>query len=308
MKPDTFPKNLVVIAGPTASGKTDLAIAIAKHFHSEIISADSRQFYKEIPIGTAAPSEKLQQEIKHHFIGHLSVLQEYNVAKYEQDVLNLLEKSYKESPVMLLVGGSGLYIDAVCNGIDKFPDVDEKVRVNVNKIYENFGLEQLQNELQINDPEYFDVVDRNNPVRIMRALEVFFQTGKKYSDLRQNEKKHRDFRVIKIALDVPRIMLNDRINTRVDLMIEKGWIDEARSVHQYKHLNPLNTVGYKELFNYLEGAWALDFTCEKIKINTRRYAKRQMTWFRKDKEYTWFTPDNADEIIQFVNSKITTKD
>lgn len=307
LNPENINKYLIVIAGPTASGKTDLAVRLARRFHSEIISADSRQFYKEIPIGTAAPSEKLLHEIKHHFVGHLSVSDEYNVARYEQDAIKLLKTLFRQHEVVFLVGGSGLYIDAVCKGIDEFPDLDVEIRLRVKKAFEKFGLRYLQDELQKHDPEYFSVADTNNPVRIMRALEVFYQTGKKYSELRLNVRKERDFQTIKIAIDIPRNVLNDRISDRAALMIDTGWVDEAKSVLKYKKLIPLNTIGYKELFNYLEGKRELAFTLGKIIINTRRYAKRQMTWFRKDKEYTWFSPEKEEEIVQFIKSKISCK-
>ncbi|HEY9115883.1 MAG TPA: tRNA (adenosine(37)-N6)-dimethylallyltransferase MiaA [Bacteroidales bacterium] len=295
---------LVVIAGPTASGKTNLSVAIAKHFNSEIISADSRQFYREIPVGTAAPSLDLQKKIKHHFIGNLSVIDEYNASKYEQDVLELLKQSFQKRPVMMLVGGSGLYIDAVCNGIDELPDSNVKNREYVHELFEEKGLNGLRSELKKIDPEYFTVVDINNPVRLMRAIEVCMQTGKKYSELRLNIKKQRDFKIIKIALEVPRAVLIQRINQRTDDMIASGWIDEAKSVLQFKHLNPLNTVGYKELFKFIEGEWTLEEAVEKIKTNTRRYAKRQMTWFKKDNDYKWFSPDDEVGIIQFINEKL----
>lgn len=304
MKLHPIQNTLVVIAGPTASGKSDLAVAIAKHYHAEIISADSRQFFKEIPIGTAAPSKELQQVVKHHFVGNLSITEEYNASKYEQDVLTLLNKSFQKSTLMVLTGGSGLYIDAVCNGIDELPEADSQIRKDVNKMFAETGLDGLQERLQRIDPAYFSVVDKNNPARIMRALEVCLQTGKKYSELRQNEKKQRDFRIIKIALEVSRQILNERINKRADQMIENGWIAEAKSAFQFKHLNSLNTLGYKELFNYFEDKWTLEYALEKIKTNTRRYAKRQMTWFRKDEEYSWFSPDDEIGIIQFINEKI----
>lgn len=298
-----FQNTLVVIAGPTASGKTDLSVIIAKYFHAEIISADSRQFYKEIPIGTAAPSRLIQQEVKHHFVGNLSITEDYNVSKYERDVLKLLKNSFQNMPVMLLVGGSGLYIDAVCNGIDDLPDTDIQVRRFVQNLFEKSGLRGLQEELQKLDPEYYAVVDLNNPARMMRALEVCMQTGKKFSGLRRNMKKNRDFNIIKIALNLPRQILNERINQRADKMVTYGWVDEAKSVFQYKQLNSLNTVGYKELFNFIEGRWTFEHALEKIKTNTRRYAKRQMTWFKKDKSYTWFSPDDEQEIIRFINER-----
>jgi len=304
LKLNTIQNTLIVVAGPTASGKTNLALDIAEHFHAEIISADSRQFYKEIPIGTAAPSKELQFNIKHHFIGNLSLTDDYNASRFEKDVISLLKKSFQEKSVMILVGGSGLYIDAVCNGIDEIPDADIQIRKEVKKMFADKGVIGLRELLSKLDPEYYLVVDNNNPVRMMRAIEVCFQTGKKYSELRHNEKKHRNFKIIKIALEVPRQTLNERINNRTDKMIDNGWVDEAKSVFGMKQLNSLNTVGYKELFNYIEGESTLEFAIEKVKINTRRYAKRQMTWFRKDKDYMWFSPENVSGIIRYIEKQL----
>jgi tRNA dimethylallyltransferase len=295
---------LIVLAGPTASGKSAIAVHIAKHFHTEIISADSRQFYKELPIGTAAPTAEMLNEVKHYFVGNLSLTDVYNASKFEKDVLQLLETSFLKRPVIVLTGGSGLYIDVVCNGIDEIPDTEIHIRKKVQHIFETSGIEGLQNKLHEIDPEYFEFVDSKNPVRLMRAIEVFLQTGEKYSALRQNEKKQRNFRIIKIALELPRGILYERINKRTDEMIALGWIDEAKAVFPLRHLNALNTVGYKELFKFIGGEWPLEFAVEKIKTNTRRYAKRQMTWFKKNDDYFWFSPENKEAIIMYIQNEL----
>ncbi len=296
---------LIVIVGPTASGKTSVAIEIAKKYNTEIISADSRQFYKEIPIGTATPQSEEMQGIKHHFVGNLTVNDYYNVSKFEQDVMELLKKKFQKNKIMLMVGGSGLYIDAVCNGIDDLPDADEELRARLNKLFDEEGLSALQQKLKQLDPEYFEKVDLNNPKRILRALEVSIQTGKPYSSHRKGNSAERPFNIIKIGLEIPREQLIERIDRRLDSMIKEGWIEEATSVLPYKDNNALNTVGYKELFKYLENEWSLDLAIEKIKVNTRRYAKRQMTWFKRDKETTWFSPDDSEKIIEFIDSRTT---
>ncbi|MCD4731347.1 MAG: tRNA (adenosine(37)-N6)-dimethylallyltransferase MiaA [Bacteroidales bacterium] len=292
---------LIVIAGPTAIGKTTKAIQLAQWLDSEIISADSRQFYKELKIGVATPSIKELEAVKHHFVGHLSIAEYYNVSRYEQDVLRLLETYFKEHQYGILVGGSGLYIDAVCKGIDELPDPDNYLRERLKDTYNKKGLEHLKNQLQELDPEYYKIVDLNNPNRILRALEVCIATGKTYTSLRQNEAKPREFEIIKIGLDRPREELFNIIEQRVDRMIEMGLVDEVQSLQHYKNLNALNTVGYKEIFNYLDGIWTLDLTIEKIKTHTRRYAKRQLTWFKKDQDITWFHPDEMDKIIKHIN-------
>lgn len=292
---------LIVIAGPTAIGKTTKAIQLAQWLDSEIISADSRQFYKELKIGVATPSIKELEAVKHHFVGHLSIAEYYNVSRYEQDVLRLLETYFKEHQYGILVGGSGLYIDAVCKGIDELPDPDNNLRERLKDTYNKKGLEHLKNQLQELDPEYYKIVDLNNPNRILRALEVCIATGKTYTSLRQNEAKPREFEIIKIGLDRPREELFNIIEQRVDRMIEMGLVDEVQSLQHYKNLNALNTVGYKEIFNYLDGIWTLDLTIEKIKTHTRRYAKRQLTWFKKDQDITWFHPDEMDKIIKHIN-------
>ena len=295
---------LIVLAGPTASGKTQLAIELAQHFHTEIISADSRQFYREIPIGTAAPTPEQLKAVPHHFIGNLSVTDDYNVSTYEKEVLELLKKKFISNPVMIMTGGSGLYINAVCKGIDDIPNPDKSLRNELNQLFLEKGIETLRSKLKAIDPEYYSIVDHNNPKRLLRALEVCLQTGEKYSKLRKNKDSQRPFNIIKVGLEVPREILNERINKRADEMIRLGWIQEAESVIRYKDYNALNTVGFKELFNYLEGKWTLEHAVEKIKTNTRRYAKRQMTWFRKDTDITWFSPGNIKTIISQLDGKL----
>lgn len=298
-------KTLIVIIGPTASGKTSLAIEIAKHFDTEIISADSRQFYREIPIGTAAPDMNQLTECKHHFIGHLGIKENYNVSRFEKDVIELLKLKYKSRDIMVMVGGSGLYINAVCDGIDELPDPDEKIRQGLNDLYADKGLAALNTKLEDLDPEYYTIVDKKNPKRLIRAIEVCLQTGKTYTELRKNNSINRDFRIIKIGLELPRSVLNERIHQRTDEMIKQGWLEEAEGVFLFRELNALNTVGFKELFAYLDGSWKLDKAIEKIKTNTRRFAKRQMTWFRKNTGISWFSPDNKTAIFDFLNQEIS---
>lgn len=297
-------KTLIIILGPTASGKTEIAIKVAKHFKSEIISADSRQFYKEISIGTAAPDESQLKSIKHHFIGELSIKDEYNVSRFEHDVLELLREKFRILDTMVMVGGSGLYIDAVCNGIDELPDPDINLRSELELLYRNKGLHALCEKLERLDPAYFQQVDKNNSKRLIRAIEVCIQTGKTYSGLRKNKATKRDFSIIKIGLDIPRDELNKRINLRADEMINKGWLEEAKTVYPFRNNNALNTLGYKELFKYFDGDWDLETAIEKIKTNTRRYAKRQMTWFRKDDFINWFKPEQLSDIIALIKSEI----
>lgn len=294
------PKTLIVVTGPTAIGKTELAIEVAKHFDTEIISADSRQFYKEMSIGTAKPKEAELQAAPHHFVGHLSVNDYYNVSRFEQDVLQLLDKLFKKHDYVVITGGSGLYIDAVCHGIDKLPDADEKLRAKLNRIHMEQGIEPLRQKLKELDPDYFSEVDLNNPKRLMRAIEVCMLTGKKYSELRKKESPERDFEIIKIGLNTEREKLFDRINRRVDKMIEVGLINEVKSLEKYRHLNALNTVGYKEIFAFLDGIYSREEAIEKIKTNTRRYAKRQLTWFKRDEEISWFEPEEGRRIIDFI--------
>ncbi len=293
-----FTGKLVVIQGPTASGKTSVAIKLAKYFNTEIISADSRQFYREIPIGTAAPTQLELDEVSHHFIGNLSIADDYNVYKFEHDVIDLLNTKFANSPIVILTGGSGLYIDAVCNGIDLLPDIDKEIRKSVTSIFENDGIEALLEKLLELDPIYYHQVDKNNPKRLMRAIEVCLQTNSTYSELRKNKPQQRCFDIIKIGLKIPREIIVERINNRVDEMIANGWVDEAKLVFPYRKFNSLNTVGYKELFTFFDGEFTLNQAIEKIKTNTRRYAKRQMTWLRRDKNINWFDYDDVSGIIE----------
>ena len=296
-------KYLVIIAGPTASGKTATAIKVAKALGTVIISADSRQFYKEIPIGTAAPTHEELAEVQHYMIHNLRVDDRYDVADYERDVIVLLNELFLTHDVVVMTGGSGLFIDAVCKGLDSMPDISEKNRKLVDELYKEGGLEALQKETQRLDPEYYDIVDKQNPRRLQRALEVYYQTGLPYSLFRNNKAKVRDFKVIKLALLWNRNELIERINIRVDRMISDGLLEEAKSMYHKRHLNSLNTVGYKEMFQYLDGKVSLNEAIELIKISTRQYAKRQMTWLRKNKDYQWFAIDEIDNMIKYIKSQ-----
>lgn len=297
-------KYLVVIAGPTASGKTAAAIKVASTLGTLIISADSRQFYKEIPIGTAAPSKEEQNAVQHFMIHNLSIDHKYDVAEYERDVLTLLKKLFLTHDTVVLTGGSGLFIDAVCNGIDEMPDISQENRDKVDNLYKKGGLTALQDELKHLDHDYFEIVDKNNPRRLQRALEVCYQTGLPYFSFRKNTKKERDFKIIKVALLCERAELINRINTRVEKMISEGLVNEVKSVYAKRHLNSLNTVGYKEIFEYLDGKASLSEAIEQIKINTRQYAKRQMTWLRKNNDYQWFDYNDIDSMIDYIKSVI----
>ena len=297
-------KYLVVIAGPTASGKTATAIKVAKALGTEIISADSRQFYKELPIGTAAPTPEEQAEVQHHMIHNLNVEDKYDVADYEQDVLDLLNQLFVNHDAVVLTGGSGLLIDAVCKGLDSIPDISEEVRNKVDELYKKGGLIALQNEVERLDPEYYSIVDKYNPRRLQRAVEVCYQTGLTYSSFRKNTVKQRDFKIIKVALLWERSELITRINKRVDIMVNEGLVEEAKAMYPKRYLNSLNTVGYKEIFEHFDGKVSLDEAIENIKINTRQYAKRQMTWLRKNNDYKWFTIDELDEMLIYINSVI----
>jgi tRNA dimethylallyltransferase len=293
-------KVLIVIAGPTAVGKTAFSIRLAKELQTEIISADSRQFYRETVIGTAAPSMEERESIVHHLIGHLSIFDYYNVSMYEQEVLSLLDELFKRNQYVILTGGSGLYIDAVCSGIDMLPDIDIQLRENLQKRLETEGLSLLLNELQTLDEEYYNIVDKQNPKRILRALEVCLQTNQTYTSLRTRPAKDRNFDIIRICLTLSRSQLQHRINLRTDEMLKKGLLDEAKALFPYKGLNALNTVGYKEMFDYFEGIYPLDMCIDKIKTHTRRYAKRQLTWFRKNSNYTYFEPFQYDEVMKLI--------
>jgi len=293
-------KNLIVIAGPTAIGKTSLSIKLAKKLKTEIISCDSRQFYKELSIGTAVPSEDELKKIQHHFIQNLSIKEGYNIGEFEKDAILKIESLFKKYNNVILVGGSGLYIDAVCKGIDILPDISKKIRENLNIQYKKNGLAWLQNEVKELDPEYFEYVDTKNPQRLMRSLETYTASGKKISSLHKKKDKKRDFNIIKIGLKIDRELLYRKINSRVDKMISDGLIEEAKSLIKYRHYNALNTVGYKELFDFLDGNSNLETAIEKIKQNTRRLAKRQITWFKRDKSINWFTIDEYQEIVKTI--------
>lgn len=297
-------KYLIVIAGPTASGKTATAITIAKALRTVIISADSRQFYREIPIGTAAPTREELSEVEHFMIHNLSIEDRYDVADYEKDILLLLKKLFLNHDAVVMTGGSGLFIDAVCNGLDSIPDISDETRNRVNDLYEKGGVVALQNELQHLDPEYYEIVDKHNPRRLQRAIEVCYQTGFPYSSFRKNNTKERDFKIIKLALLWERNELITRINKRVENMISDGLVEEARSVYHKRNLNSLNTVGYKEMFQYFDGDISLNEAIELIKISTRQYAKRQMTWLRKNNDYRWFSIDEIPKMIEYIQSVI----
>ena len=294
-----------MLAGPTASGKTATAIKLAKAFDAEIISADSRQFYKELSIGTAAPTAEELAQVKHHFVHNLSIEDKYDVADYEKDVILYLKNYFKNHDVAVMTGGSGLFIDAVCNGLDEIPDISEEIRSKVTKMLEEGGIVALQKEVERVDNEYFKIVDKQNPRRLQRALEVFYQTGRPYSTFRQGNAVKRDFNIIKLAILWDRDKLIERINKRVDLMMQQGLLEEVKSVYPKRYLNSLNTVGYKELFDYLDGKCTLEQAVEQIKINTRQYAKRQMTWLRKNGDYRWFTIEEVDEIIDTLFEMLT---
>lgn len=297
-----MPGKLLVICGPTASGKTQLAIKLAKHFSAEIISADSRQVYKELKKGSAQPSASELEEVKHHFIASRNLDEDYNAGQFENDVLSLLDKLFKKKNYVVLVGGSGLYIDAVCNGFDAVPSAFADVRKELQQLFKEGGIEALQNKLKGLDPEFYKEVDVSNPQRLMRALEVSIGSGKPYSSFRKGQKNKRPFEIIKIGTELPREQLYKQINSRVDEMMENGLYEEAKSLISKKELNALQTVGYKELFDHFENKISLVRAVELIKQNTRRYAKRQLTWFRRDEEIKWFHPHDIEKIIQLCEA------
>ena len=297
-------KTLVVLLGPTGVGKTALSFALAERLGSPILSADSRQLYAEIPIGTAAPTQEEQERVKHHFIGTHHLIDYYSAAQYEIDVLKLTEELFQTHPALLLTGGSMMYIDAVCKGIDDIPTVDDITRRTLLDRYEQEGLEPLVDELRLLDPEYYRIVDLKNPKRVIHALEICYMTGRTYTSFRTQTAKERPFRIIKIGLRREREELYERINRRVDQMVADGLIDEARRVYPYRHLNSLNTVGYKELFAHFDGDCTLEFAIEKIKQNSRIYSRKQMTWFRRDESIRWFHPDEVDDIIAYLNEQL----
>lgn len=299
-------KYLIVVAGPTAIGKTAFSIKLAQHYKTEILSADSRQFYKGMRIGTAYPEPEELAAVKHHFIGNLSINDEYNVSRYEDEALALLKVLYQEHNVVVLTGGSGLYIDAICKGIDELPNHDPGLRQKLKKELVKDGLEVFGEKLKKLDPEYYRVVDLNNPNRLLRAIEICLLTGATCTSLRKNTAKARPFKIIKIGLNAERENLFRRVGERVDTMMEKGLLDEVKSLLPYREHNAMNTVGYKELFAYLDGETTLERAIENIKTNTRRYAKRQLTWFKRDEEIRWFEPDDFDAAIKFLSGHIVT--
>ena len=295
-------KTLIIIAGPTAIGKTTLAISLAKHFKTEIISADSRQFYREMNIGTAKPSAVELKEVKHHLINSHSVLDQFNAGDFEKESIELINKLFLDYDQVIMAGGSGLFINAVSHGFDQLPIATDEIRTYLNTILDEKGIKFLQDRLKKIDPVYYKEVDIFNPQRIIRALEVFESSGKTFSSLRTNIKKQRPFNIVKIGLNTDRNILYERINLRVDQMIKDGLIEEVEGLKSYRHLNPLNTVGYSEIFNYIDGKSTREEAIEKIKQNTRRFAKRQITWFNKSEDIKWFKPDEFDSIIQHLNS------
>lgn len=300
----TMTKTLISIVGPTAIGKTALSIKLANDFNTEIISADSRQFFKEMQIGTAAPTPSELAQAKHHFIHHKSVEDDYNVGAFEKDALHLLKQLFKTHDTVIMVGGSGLYVDAVTQGLDHFPKVPASIREQLNKQFKEEGLQALQEQLKTLDPNSYTHIAIDNPQRVIRALEVSIGSGKPYSSFLNKAKNKRDFKTISIGLTAERDIIYNRINNRVDLMMEQGLLTEVKNLQDKKHLNALNTVGYKELFKYLDGEWTLDFAVSEIKKNSRRFAKRQLTWFRKKEDILWFhykTP--LETIIETIKLK-----
>ncbi len=292
---------LVVITGPTAVGKTALCIKLAKHYGIPIINADSRQIYRELRIGTASPSDEQLREVKHYFVGSIGIDDYYNASLYEQDVLRVLDEQFCHSPIQLLTGGSMMYIDAVCNGIDDIPTIRDDIRNEMKRRYAEEGLEALCADLQRLDPEHYAVVDRKNYRRVIHALEICYQTGQTYTSFRKQERKQRPFRIVRIGLNRERDELYQRINSRVDQMMTDGLLDEARSLYDKRSNNALNTVGYKEMFVYLDGTWTLDEAIERMKGNTRRYARKQLTWFRRDTEMQWFHPKQQKDILNYIS-------
>ena len=293
-------KTLIVITGPTAVGKTALCLDIAQHFGIPIINADSRQIYKELKIGTASPTEEQLAKVKHYFVGSLSLNDYYSASLFEQQTMEILEREFAKSDYALMAGGSMMYIDAVCDGIDDIPTVDDVTRETLKARLASEGLEPLVEELKQLDPEYYEIVDKQNPRRVVHGLEICLMTGKTYTSFRKREKKQRPFRIIKIGLNRDREELYDRINQRVDQMMDEGLLDEARNLYPMRHMNALNTVGYKEMFAYLDGTWTLEEAVERIKGNTRRYARKQLTWYKKDEQIRWFHPDEKENIISYI--------
>ena len=297
-------KTLIVLTGPTGIGKTTVGIKIAQYYNTEIVSSDSRQIFKELQIGTAVPNNNELYAVKHHFIHSHTITENYNASRYETEAIQLLKELFQQHNIIVLVGGSMLYIDAICKGIDIMPDVDPEIRSSLKVRLKEQGLGSLRLQLKKQDPEYYKIVDLKNPNRIIHALEICLMTGKPYSSFRSAPNKKRPFSIIKIGLNCEREILHNRINKRVDLMIQEGLEEEAKSVYPLKHLNSLNTVGYREWFAYFDGEISKEKAIELIKRNSRRYARKQLTWFRKDKKMQWFEPNQTQEIIEYIESEI----
>ncbi len=295
-------KTLIVVLGPTGVGKTSLCLELAERYDTPIINADSRQIFKEIPIGTAAPTQEQQRRVKHYFVGNHHLQDYYNASMFENDVIGLLEVIFKDKDKVIMSGGSMMYIDAVCNGIDDIPSVDDTVRKQLQQKYEKEGLETIIKELETLDPEYALIVDRKNHKRVIHALEICLSTGNTYTSFRKNVKKTRTFNILKIGLNRKREELYERIDRRVDEMFEEGLLEEAKSVYPLKHLNSLNTVGYKELFDFLDGKYSLEEAKFKIKCNTHKYCRKQLTWFKRDTEIHWFSPEDISGIVSLIDS------
>ena len=293
---------LIVLIGPTGVGKTELSLRLAEHFHTSIVSADSRQIYADLKIGTAAPTPEQLKRVPHYLVGTLKLTDYYSAARYEEEAMTILERLFQEHEVVILTGGSRMYVDAICKGIDDIPTVDTETREMMLQRYEAEGIENLCSELKLLDPEYYKIVDLKNPKRVIHALEICYMTGKTSTSFRTQKRKERPFRIIKIGLTRDRAELYNRINHRVDVMMEEGLLEEVRNVYPYRPLNSLNTVGYKEIFNYLDGTWELPFAIEKIKQNSRIYSRKQMTWFKRDEEIQWFHPDQEKEIMQVLQN------
>lgn len=295
---------LIVLIGPTGVGKTELSLQLAEGFQTSIVSADSRQLYADLKIGTAAPTEEQLKRVPHYLVGTLRLTDYYSAAQYEAEAMEILNRLFTRRDVVILTGGSMMYVDAVCKGIDDIPTVDEDTRRTMLQRYETEGLEPLCAELRLLDPEYYRIVDLKNPKRVIHALEICYMTGRTYTSFRTRQTKERPFRILKIGLKLDREELYGRINRRVDEMMKDGLLDEVRSVLPYRHLNSLNTVGYKELFKYLDGEWELPFAIEKIKQNSRIYSRKQMTWFKRDEEIRWFHPEQETEIRAYIQEML----
>ncbi len=297
-------QTLIIVAGPTAVGKTAMGIKLANYFNTEIISTDSRQIYKELTIGTAKPSPEELSQAKHHFINHISIHEPYSAGKFETEALECLDRIFKENDVAIAVGGAGLYAEALCYGLNDMPEVAAETRAELQNMLDNEGIETLQDLVKKYDPDFYQTTDIKNPRRLIRALEVFRTTGKPFSSYRLGTKANRNFKMIWVGLELDRQLLNERINKRVDIMMEAGLKNEALNLIEYKEHNALKTVGYQEFYDWKEGVFPFDQAVDKIKINSRRYAKRQMTWFKKNEEIKWFAPNDFEDIITFVTREV----